>query len=225
VEEIERDVIVTQDGSPSVLIRGTNITYHSKFGAVQESRHVFIDSGLMPSIGKHETIRIFEMGFGTGLNAFLTAKVAEELKQRIEYVAIEQFPLEQKVMGKIIHNDLFKSPEDTALIRSIHLAEWGKKVSINPFFELDKRQVNLIDYQLDDTFNIVYFQAFDPMYQPQLWTKEIFEKLFNSMAKKAILVTYSSKGQVRRNMQQAGFTVEKIPGPSGKREITRAYKM
>jgi tRNA U34 5-methylaminomethyl-2-thiouridine-forming methyltransferase MnmC len=215
-----RQIIQTNDGSSSISIPEKNVTYHSIHGAVQESMHVFINAGWAPFIQAKqlETIYIFEMGLGTGLNALLTFQQAILHQQKIHYTAIELFPLTANEVA-------FLNYENKNVLHQIHNSEWGKDVELNEYLTLHKTNASLINYQTDKLINLIYYDAFAPSVQPELWSKEIFEKLFFMLDENGILVTYCSKGDVRRAMLAAGFSVEKLQGPPHKREILRAKKM
>jgi tRNA U34 5-methylaminomethyl-2-thiouridine-forming methyltransferase MnmC len=234
---MKRELIVTRDGSHSIAVPELNVTYHSIHGAIQESMHVFIEAGLGPirplneslqasSAGKAASwVRLFEMGFGTGLNALLTFIEAEKLKQPMHYTAIELFPLHN---DEILALNYCKQPARLSyqsVFEKLQESDWEKDISISPFFTLHKTRNDLINYSSPQQFDLVYYDAFAPAAQPELWTKQVFEKLFRMMNDEGILVTYCSKGDVRRAMQAAGFTIEKIPGPPGKREMLRASKL
>jgi tRNA U34 5-methylaminomethyl-2-thiouridine-forming methyltransferase MnmC len=213
---MKREVIITKDGSSSISIPEINVTYHSIHGALQESLHVFIHAGLHPLLHQYETIRIFEMGFGTGLNALLSLQFAQQYQQQIHYTAIELYPLNSDEALALHY-------EDENFLK-LHLCEWEKDIALSDHFVLHKINASLLTYKADKQVNLIYYDAFAPSAQPELWTRDIFEKLFFMLDQNGILVTYSSKGDVRRALLQAGFTVEKIPGPAGKREMIRAIK-
>lgn len=214
---MQKQVIQTGDGSNSIFIPEMNVAYHSIHGAVQESNHVFIEAGLKPLLHQQQTIKIFEMGFGTGLNALLSLQTAVLHQQKINYTTVELFPLTPEEVVELNYAD-----ENFV---QLHRCDWEKDMVLNDRFTIHKTNQSLINYSTDKKFNLVYFDAFDPNTQPELWTKEIFEKLFLMMEPNGILVTYSSKGIVRRAMLESGFSVEKIPGPPHKREMIRAKKM
>lgn len=220
---MERKIIITQDGSHSIQIPALNTTYHSVYGAIQESNHVFIEAGLSFVIKpNHPSVRIFEMGLGTGLNAFLTAIEAERKKLKIDYTAVDQFPLTMQEAEALNYADILKSAE---WFHHIHNCPWNEPVNINKYFILHKVQGDFSDFSTSQYFDLIYYDAFDPTVQPELWTKEIFEKLFHLLEPNGVLVTYCSKGDVRRALKAAGFMVEKLPGPPGKREMLRAIKI
>ena len=201
-----------------------NVTYHSHHGAIQESLHVFIQSGLHALVNPptHQPVNILEIGFGTGLNALLTLMEAEKLQQPVHYTTIELYPLQQNEMTSLNYCEQLKRTDMQPVFQLLHQCDWGKKISINPFFTIHKVKTSLLRFKSPSPQHLIYFDAFAPTAQPELWTKEVFEKLFTMMLPGGILVTYCSKGDVRRSMQAAGFAVEKIPGPPGKREMVRA---
>jgi len=225
---MERKIITTKDGSHSIAIPEMNVTYHSVHGAIQESMHVFIDAGLRSGLSKWPDrsieIKVLELGFGTGLNALLTLIEADKLKQAIHYSAIELFPLSTEEAKQLNYCEQPGQSSYQTLFEKLHQCEWEKDILITPYFTLHKTKTNLITFSTNQSFNLVYFDAFAPNAQPELWTAQIFQKLYSMMTPEGILVTYCSKGDVRRAMQAAGFSVEKIPGPPGKREMLRVKK-
>lgn len=219
-----REVVLTKDGSHTIAIPEKGVTYHSVHGAVQESLHVFMEAGLgavLTSSNKPE-VSVFEMGFGTGLNAFLTALVAEEQQIHVSYTAVEAFPLPVEEALQLNYTDTLGH---AALFAQLHRSAWNAAVTINEQFTLCKVQTELAAFLPSQTFDLVYYDAFAPSVQPELWTKEIFEKLYGIMNANGVLVTYCSKGDVRRALLAAGFSVEKMQGPPGKREMLRAKKI
>jgi tRNA U34 5-methylaminomethyl-2-thiouridine-forming methyltransferase MnmC len=222
---MQRKLILTSDGSHTILLPESNVTYHSIHGAVQESKHVFIEAGLRSLNPARKTIvNIFEMGFGTGLNALLTMIEAEKLERAIHYEAIEQFPLDNKEIGSLNYCTQLGRQDLQMVFEQLHHCEWEKTIKLTPKFTFKKSAANLLDFETPETFELIYFDAFAPNVQPELWTKEIFDKMFEMLEQGGILVTYCSKGDVRRAMQAAGFVIEKLPGPPGKREMIRATK-
>lgn len=216
---MQRQIIVTEDGSSSVSVPGmnNNITYHSIHGAVQESLHIFIRAGLLPLIEekKYDTIHIFEMGFGTGLNALLTLEQAILHQQKIHYTAVELFPLNEDEVKKLNYPDKLS-------LQQLHTCDWEKDVVLNEYFTLHKTKQSLLNFLTDQHFNLIYFDAFAPDVQPELWSEEVFKKLFSWLNEDGVLLTYSSKTAVRKALQAAGFSVKKLKGPPHKREIIRA---
>ena len=220
---MQREIIVTADGSHTVQLKDRNITYHSHHGAVQESKHVFIEAGFLHREKQLPgTVRLFEMGFGTGLNALLTLTEAEELNKPIVYSAIENYPLTASETGSLNYNEAI--PGSKEVFERLHQAEWDKKIAITPFFTLNKINADLLAYTFEEPVDLIYYDAFAPTAQPELWTLEVFQKLYALLAPGGVLVTYCSKGDVRRAMMAAGFLVEKLPGPKGKREMVRASR-
>ena len=216
---------MTADGSHTLFHPGLNENYHSTYGAIRESLHVFIEAGFRHIASLHDRLNILEIGFGTGLNALLTQIGAETSGKAVVYTAIEACPLEREIWEQLNYPRMLCSIDYTGIFEKIHLAGWGKTDDISTFFSLNKIHQKLEDYTPGETrFDLVYFDAFSPAVQPELWTHSIFLKLFKSMKPGAVLTTYSVKGDVTRAMKASGFRVEKIPGPPGKRQITRAHK-
>lgn len=220
---MQKQIIMTGDGSHTISV-GENITYHSIHGALQESRHVFIGAGLSPLPSSTHKIYLLEIGLGTGLNALLSAIEATAHRQCIHYTALEPFPLTAAEAGRLNYASLLPQNEEHNYFYEIHNSEWGKNITITPFFTLHKTQQSLLTFNSDTLFHLIYFDAFAPAVQPGLWASEIFRHLYNIMHPGGILVTYCSKGDVRRAMHAAGFTVEKLTGAKGKREMLRARK-
>ncbi len=221
---MERSLIITKDGSHTIAIPEMNVTYHSHHGAIQESMHVYIDAGLKYVSGNLQVseICIFEMGFGTGLNALLTLIEAEREQLTIHYTTVELFPLQEDEITLLNYCELLHREDLKPVFQQLHQCEWEKDIIITPFFTIHKVKNSLQNFKTLKLQNLVYYDAFSPSVQPELWTKEAFEKVYNMLLPGGILVTYCSKSDVRRAMQAAGFLVEKIPGPRGKREMVRA---
>ncbi len=211
-------IVVTADGSPTVEVGG--LTYHSMRGARPESEHVFIGAGLLPALEAFPDaapLCIYELGFGTGLNALLTAQLAARRGSVISYTASEAFPLPAEIWEALDYGD--------PLLHDLHRAAWNKNVSVTPWFQLEKREEKLEESSLPAAqFHCIYFDAFAPDDMPELWTEAVFKQLFNTLVAGGLLVTYCSKVVVRRAMEAAGFRVERIKGPKGKREMVRAWK-
>ncbi|HEX2630896.1 MAG TPA: tRNA (5-methylaminomethyl-2-thiouridine)(34)-methyltransferase MnmD [Chitinophagaceae bacterium] len=228
---MKRLPLITKDGSHTISIPEMNVTYHSIHGAIQESMHVFIKAGLeairpqsvVADYG-HHPIAIFEMGFGTGLNALLTLIDAEEKKQPVYYYSVELFPLNNEEVNQLNYcNELNRSALQP-LFEQLHNCEWEKDIRITNHFTIHKTNTDLTHLSTPGRFNLIYYDAFAPGAQPELWTASVFEKLYNLLLPGGILVTYCSKSDVQRAMKAAGFGIEKIPGPPGKREMIRAVK-
>ena len=214
---------ISNDGSHTIVSEKFNVTYHSMHGAVTESKVVFIDSGLkhLQEIGKTK-ITVFEMGFGTGLNAFMTALWAEKHQVDVAYTGVEAFPISKDQYHQLNYADLLGNSD---LFLNIHTAQWHHKTSIAPFFNLLKLETTLQEFEPETLFDIIFYDAFGPGAQPELWDADIMDKMYQMLSPGGLLVTYCAQGQFRRNLKHAGFIVEKIPGPPGKREMTRALKM
>lgn len=230
---MNREIVVTQDGSHSISIPGMNVTYHSRHGAMQESIHVFIKAGLQYAAARLASpgpLYIFEMGFGTGLNALLTAAETERAGLQAYYEAIDAFPLDAAQAAQLNYCGQLQRTDLKPLFSQLHESEWNRETALAPHFTLRKWRSPLQEYLDSKTasaaagINIVYYDAFAPEVQPELWTAEIFTRLYPLMAPEGVLVTYCSKSVVRRALLAAGFDVEKIPGPQGKREMLRAMK-
>jgi tRNA U34 5-methylaminomethyl-2-thiouridine-forming methyltransferase MnmC len=224
----EKIIQLTEDGSQTVFIPSMNVTYHSKHGAVQESMHVFIRSGLNYFMQHNtspvdETINIFEVGFGTGLNALLSLKDAILFNKKIFYETIEPFPLSREETLQLNYSSLFNEELKQSFI-AMHEFDWNKVIQIHSLFSFEKIKTTLQQFETQQQFHVIYFDAFDPVVQPELWTEAVFKKMFDQLFDNGILVTYSCKGAVQRAMKAAGFSIEKLQGPPGKREIIRAQK-
>ena len=220
---MKREVIETGDGSKTIRIIDLDENYHSTHGALQEAEHVFIKNGLLEFINKSQ-ISIFEMGFGTGLNAFLSAIKANDLKLKIEYTGIEAFPVSIDELNQLGYHDI-AGESNSDLYNKLHETLWGEMNEISEWFSLRKinDQLQLINFD-NESFDIVYYDAFGPRAQEEMWSIELFQKMYDSIKEGGFLVTYCAKGQVKRNMKAVGFEVEPLPGPPGKREMTRAWK-
>lgn len=221
---MNRQLFITQDGSHTVRLEQEQLTFHSVYGAIHESQHVYIRAGLESILQKYESLHIFEMGFGTGLNAWLTLLEADKKKINIEYLGMEAYPLEDSLISGINYPELPESSKHKGAFEQMHASPWEQTIALTAQFSLKKIKTSLLDFQTEEKFNLIYFDAFAPDIQPELWTKEVFEKIFKWLLPGGCLVTYSAKGQVRRNLRGVGFEIEKLPGPHPKREMTRACK-
>jgi tRNA U34 5-methylaminomethyl-2-thiouridine-forming methyltransferase MnmC len=221
---IEYEIIETGDGSHTLKLAGEKITFHSDRGAIQESQHVFVKTGFDHFIQKSvpgEPVAVFEVGLGTGLNALLTAIAATQKHKEVLYYSIDRYPLPAEIYTKLNYPDLLKAP---VLYKAIMQAGWEELLPVAPFFSLQKINGDLSNYTFNRQFDIIYFDAFAPGDQEEMWTETIYGKMYDTLHPGGLLVTYCSKGNVRRALVQAGFTVEKLAGPPGKREIIRANK-
>lgn len=211
------EIRITEDGSATLWSEQYGETYHSGFGAITESEHVFIGAGFRQV--KTDPVHIFEMGFGSGLNALLTYKASLPEKIRVIYHAVELNPVPSEIINSFKTEAVYKN-----FFTKLHEAEWNKPAVVADTFELTKFGISLTDWIPAMKYHLVYFDAFSPEVQPELWTKDVFEKVFQALLPGGVLTTYCAKGYVRRNMIAAGFKVERLPGPPGKREILRAKK-
>ena len=220
---MQRNIFTTEDGSHTIVIPEMNEQYHSVHGAIQESNHVFIDAAL--SHKKQQSITIFEVGFGTGLNAYLSLGFAHENHIDIHYISVEKYPLLPNEYGLLNYGQLIY-PQFNEMFIKMHEMDWDESFLVKPNFKLKKIKDDLREliFEKIDTFDLIYFDAFGPDKHPDLWSQEIFNQLYEQCNSDAILVTYCAKGSVRRMIQQAGFKVERIPGPPGKREMIRGIK-
>ncbi len=222
MNKFKREILETGDGSHTLHMPELNEQYHSKHGALNEALHVFIKAGLNHYLKKYtinRPLQILEYGFGTGLNCLLTLQNASNAP--IHYTGIEKFPLKEEEITAMDYGNFLEEPE---LYRFIHQGDWATEVHIINNFTLHKIQTGFEDYVNPQSADLIYFDAFGPRTQPELWTAEIFQNCFNNLSEGGILVTYCAQGQARRNMQAVGFEVERIPGPPGKREMLRASK-
>jgi tRNA U34 5-methylaminomethyl-2-thiouridine-forming methyltransferase MnmC len=217
MQNMGRIIKPTGDGSFTIFDEQVGECFHSIHGAVQESQHVFIRSGF--DWCQKASVRVFEVGFGSGLNAYLTLIRANETQKRVDYEAIELFPISPDLVKTFAHGI-----EDIAVFERMHDLPWQVKVPVTPDFYLTKRQENILEAKILGPFDIVYFDAFSPEKQPELWTEDLFARIFDIMDEPSALVTYCAKGEIKRRLRRVGFRVESLPGPPGKREITRAIK-
>lgn len=219
-------VLQTADGSHTLYVPEIDESYHSTNGAMQESMHIFINAALRQHPQPH--LSVFEIGFGTGLNAYLSLLEAEKTGRRISYTAIEKFPIAMDVAVSLNyeqHVSRYGYMPEKGIFKQLHGAAWDVKTDITPHFALRKIQADLLTFQMgENAFDIIYFDAFSPAKQPEMWSETIFNRIFAACKPNAILTTYCAKGAVRRALQQAGFQVERLQGPAGKREILRAVK-
>lgn len=215
-------MLLTEDGSTTLYNEIIGEHYHSTHGAIQESQFIFIKDGLNEC--KKDEIHILEMGFGTGLNAFLTMLEAEKTGKKIHYHTVELYPISVE-QAKTLNFAQILAPEKNEDFLKLHTSKWGEISKISTNFEMLKIQgdFNSLDFN-ELRFDVVYYDAFSPEKQPELWSLDLFKKIYDACNPNAILTTYCAKGYVRRNLQAAGFTVHRLPGPPGKREKLTAVK-
>jgi len=219
---LKREIIITSDGSTTIHLPEWNEQYHSKHGAIQEAYHVFIKNGLETCV-KSE-ISILEIGFGTGLNAFITFLEGERNSLKVHYDGVEAYPVGVDEVKQLNYVSELKASDFQEKFDQIHDISWEERKDISVNFSLVKRKQFFHEIKDEGKFDLVYFDAFGARVQPDLWTEEIFAIMFKAMRENGVLVTYSAKGSVRRAMQAVGFHVERLPGPPGKREMLRATK-
>ena len=219
---MEREIIKTLDGSTTIHLKEWDECYHSKHGAIQEAKHVFIKNGL--SLFENKPVTILEIGFGTGLNAFITFLEGQQKQQKIDYVGVEAYPVDAKEVLGMNYVEELEAGDFEKIFKKMHEVEWDQKNEISSEFSLTKRKQFFDEINDFETFDLIYFDAFGYRVQPELWSTEIFQKMYNSLKSNGVLVTYAARGVVKRSMIEVGFTVEKLAGPPGKREMFRAFK-
>ena len=219
---MKREIIKTLDGSTTIHLEEWNESYHSKHGAIQEAKHVFIKNGL--SLFERNPVSILEIGFGTGLNAFITFLESEEKQQNINYVGVEAYPIDASEVLAMNYVQELEAESFSEVFKKMHESEWNQEVEINSRFSLTKRKQFFDEIDDLEIFDLIYFDAFGYRVQPELWSTEIFQKMYNSLKLNGVLVTYAARGVVKRSMIEVGFTVEKLAGPPGKREMFRPFK-
>lgn len=217
-------IIETDDGSHSFYNEELDETYHSRHGAIQEAKHVFLKKGLDAIREQKQHIDLLEIGFGTGLNAWLTSIKIMDSDVKIDYTGVEAFPLNAGQIELLNYDGFSKTEEEKGIFKRIHDAKWEEKIKIHDNFSLLKRKQDFREIEDEDGFDLIYFDAFGPMVQPDLWTVDIFSRMYKALRRNGILVTYSAKGDVRRAMIEVGFKVERVDGPPGKREMLVAKK-
>jgi tRNA U34 5-methylaminomethyl-2-thiouridine-forming methyltransferase MnmC len=220
---LKREIIQTQDGSTTIHLPDWDECYHSKHGAIQEAYHVFIKNGL--SLFENQNISILEIGFGTGLNAFITYLESKKLNQKIEYVGVEGYPISSEEVLQMNYVSELKAEEKRGIFEKMHQINWEEKLEIDSNFSLNKRKQFFNDIIDKNSFDLIYFDVFGYRVQPELWSTEIFQKMFTALKKNGVLVTYAARGVIKRSMIEVGFTVEKLQGAPGKREMFRARKV
>lgn len=216
------EIVITADSSPTLYVPELDETYHSRNGSVAESLHVFIASGLH-QFPASQSIRILEVGLGTGLNVLLTLKETDRDHRTIDYHAIDTLPLESALVRQLNFTPWIGADAESDLLQ-LHSAPWNSTINLRPQFLFTKHLCPIQDFKAASGFDLIYFDAFGPDKQPELWSPEVFTLLYALMNPGAILVTYAAKGSFRRTLRSCGFEVERIPGPPGKRHMTRGKK-
>lgn len=218
-------LVITADGSPTLYIDAWQEHYHSMHGAVQESQHVFIHAGLLPMLEKREHIHLLEIGLGTGFNALLSLHTALQHKKSIHYTALEPYPISAAILSHFEPMHLTSLQSGADYFTALHAAAWETMVNMHPQFQFVKSKTKVQEFSGEACADLIYFDAFSPRVQPDMWTLSIFSAMFTALNPGGMLVTYCAKGEVRRTMTQCGFQVERLPGPPGKREMLRATKL
>jgi tRNA U34 5-methylaminomethyl-2-thiouridine-forming methyltransferase MnmC len=214
-------IIITSDGSHTIYVPEINEHYHSINGAVQESNHIFIKNGF--EVCKADPVGILEIGFGTGLNALLTALKCMSGKKEVNYTSIEKYPLGEWIIKSLNHSE-YAGENAKEVFQMIHAAPWNISVNICKNFNLKKIETDFTADPLSGRYDLIYFDAFGPDKQPEMWTKDVFEKIASVTKRNGMLVTYSAKGEVKRTLTACGFDVTLLPGPPGKRQMISAVK-
>lgn len=217
-------IFTTQDGSHSIQSEQFGVSYHSKYGAIQETHHVFINAALRMKAIVQSEISILEIGFGTGLNAYMTWLEGNRQHLTINYTGVEAYPIALDTAQSLNYTELLKVSPDNDVFLKMHHQPWNTEEAITENFKFKKLNCQFQELVAHNEFDIIYFDAFAPTAQPELWEHAIFEIMYNALKPSGVLTTYCAKGVVKRTMKAVGFKVEKLPGPPGKREMTRAIK-
>ncbi len=218
----DNQLIITKDGSHSLFSQKHGVSYHSKYGAIQETQHVFINAGF-----QHKTpttsLSILGIGFGTGLNAFMTFLESKKQEINVNYIGVEAYPLSMETINEFNFSEILK--EEESAFQKMHELNWEKSHALNDHFQLTKMKMMIEDIDFKNQFDLIYFDAFGPGSQPELWEEPILQEMYDALRVDGVLTTYCAKGSVKRGLKKVGFTIEALPGPPGKREMTRATKM
>ena len=217
---MKTELITTADGSHSLYRPDLDEQYHSVFGAIQESSYIYIRCGF--SFIQKSGIQVFEMGFGTGLNALLTWLESDQKKKKVKYYSVEKYPLDSETVS-LLNYPSFLDPLSGEVFRRIHMADWNRSQMLD-HFTLHKIHGDILDIEIPKGNDLVYFDAFSPDKEPELWSERVFHRIYDSMLPGGIFITYSAKGEVKRKLQKIGFKVEKLPGPPRKLHILQAVK-
>ncbi|MNF36965.1 tRNA 5-methylaminomethyl-2-thiouridine biosynthesis bifunctional protein MnmC [compost metagenome] len=220
---MKREIIQTLDGSTTIHLQEWDECYHSKHGAIQEAQHVFIKNGL--SLFENQSVSILEIGFGTGLNAFITFLESKKMRQSIDYVGVEGYPVSADEVLSMNYVTELNAENESSIFERMHESDWGEKIVLRDDFYLTKRKQFFDEIDDLEKFDLIYFDAFGYRVQPELWSTAIFKKMYDALKPNGKLVTYAARGVVKRSMVEVGFTVEKLQGPPGKREMFRASKI
>ncbi len=219
---MKREIIITEDGSTTIRIPEWNENYHSTHGAIQEAKHVFIKNGL-DLFQDQKKISILEIGFGTGLNSFITFLETKQ-KEQVNYVGVEAYPVVAEEVKQMNYASELNALKDQSIFELMHTCDWEIEKSLTSNFNLTKKKQFFQDITDENCYNLIYFDAFGFPLQPELWSEVIFQKMYDALLSNGVLVTYACRTSIRKAMLTAGFSVEKLPGAPGKREMLRATK-
>lgn len=221
------EIIETKDGSSSLYLPEMDETYHSTHGALTEALYVFLDKALeayLSAFPEKKKIRILEIGFGTGLNAWLTAIHVKGKDYQVEYSSLEKFPVSEEVVSKLNYTK-DRSEDEKNLFAQVHDVVWNQPVQIHEGFTLEKVEKDVFDFPIKpDQFDVIYFDAFAPSKQPEMWSLEVLQKMYDCLSEGGVFSTYCAQGQFKRDLKSVGFQLESLDGPPGKKEMTRGFK-
>lgn len=220
---MQREIKITNDGSTTIHLPELNESYHSRHGAIQEAYHVFIKNGL--SLFKEKSVSVLEIGFGTGLNAFITYLEAKKSNKIIDYVGVEAYPVLPDEVLQMNYVSELNADDENDVFKKMHQVSWSEKHEISTDFNLTKRKQKFQDIEDELQFDLIYFDAFGFTVQPELWSEEIFQKMYKALKPNGILTTYACRSSIKRAMISSGFSVQKLPGAPGKREMLWAEKL
>ena len=218
---MKKELCITKDGSPTIYVPQLDESYHSMHGSIQEANHVFINNGLK-YFKDNKQLRVLEIGFGTGLNALLAAKYAHDNQLMIQYVGLEAYALDKALWQQISYA---KTSHEKSWYFNMMSSPWEEESAIHPYFKILKNEIKVQQWETQERFDVVFYDAFGPRAQPEMWQYALFEQLFGLLDDGGILVTYCAQGEFKRNLRDIGYKVESLPGPIGKREMTRAIKI
>ncbi len=217
---------MTGDGSHTLFVPELNENYHSYHGAYAEAIHVFIETGLMVAKDNFSPLEVFEVGFGTGLNATLAYEFSGKQNHPVHYTGIEKYPLTSEIISQLNYWEFWKNDEMDDAFSKMHREKWDSNIVIDANFQFRKLNGSVLEYIFESNlYHVIFFDAFAPEKQPEMWSVELFKKLYNSLAKGGMLVTYCAKGKFKRDLKAAGFDVQTLVGPPGKREMVRGMKL
>ncbi|MEM6317165.1 MAG: tRNA (5-methylaminomethyl-2-thiouridine)(34)-methyltransferase MnmD [Bacteroidota bacterium] len=222
---MSNELFETQDGSHSLFSEAHGVSYHSKYGAVQETQHVFINAALRFKALLQSDLHILDIGFGTGLNAYMTLLEAQKRNLTIHYTAIEAYPISLELATTLNYSEVLNQLELQPLFLQMHTSEWSQPLALTENFNFQKEKIYFEQLDFSNQFDIIYFDAFSPNSQPELWEADLMESMYRALKTDGVLVTYCAKGVVKRTMKAVGFEIEALKGPPGKREMTRALKI